>query len=145
MLRRSFLQYAASILAGTQILLQTIAPEPEPKLKFFDKDKPAGERLDCLTVQVDGRVVLLKGNPDDVRDFCEAYQTNLWPEWRTHKNDMARRQMKQMRPSLAAGLGGVSVGDRQQSAAYVKTLAEWDGVPLKFPTPRDTLECSIRG
>jgi hypothetical protein len=75
---------------------------------------------------VEGRgIVKLYGNPKDVREFCETFQTYLWPDWRTHRSDNARRFF--IENTFADGRGAVATHGEQLRAAFESTKRVFAG------------------
>jgi hypothetical protein len=68
---------------------------------------------------------VVEGHPDDVKEFVELFQTNLWPEWRTHDNPLARQQMAKCAEHHATGKGAVSLRGRECLEAFGKTVSQW--------------------
>lgn len=67
----------------------------------------------------------VNGTTEDCRKFVESFQTNLWPEWRTHSNDMARRVVENCFAKWPAGVGRVSNDGKQCREALQKTFAQF--------------------
>ena len=70
----------------------------------------SGPQLKVLVDRYNG-VATLDGPPEHVMKFVEAYQTALWPDWRTHKSGAARLQIKNIRFAVYyGGKAGVCIG-----------------------------------
>lgn len=75
----------------------------------------------------------VNGSPEDCQAFAEAFQTNLWPEWRTHSNDIARRIMRQCESLHRTGCARVSSHGKQLEEALGKTLNQF-ACKMSFPS-----------
>ncbi len=67
----------------------------------------------------------VNGSTEDCRKFVEAFQTHLWPEWKTHPNAMARQVLQKCYASWPPGVGRVSKEGKQCQEALQKTLAQF--------------------
>ena len=92
MQRRTFFGGLMALI-GLGSLVAQAEPKQRPKIRV--------RRL-SHTAQVEG-------DPNLVREFVHRYQTELWPEWRTHKCSAARDFMAEIEPLLATGRGGVAI------------------------------------
>jgi hypothetical protein len=110
MQRRDFLLCSAALAAGSMAAAAVSAKPPK--------------RLWVTVVPTDnGNVAKVTGPPDRVRAFVEEYQTQLWPEWRTHKNDLARKQMQRLKADHDKGFGLVSANKAVYNDALLKAAA----------------------
>lgn len=116
MQRRNFLLCSAALAAGS-IAAATVSAEPPKRL--------------WVTVGPtdNGNVAKVTGPPEKVRAFIEDFQTQLWPEWRTHKNDLARKQMQRLKPDHDKGFGLVAVSHKVHNDALLKAAANF-AVPI---------------
>ena len=65
------------------------------------------------------------GSPEDCQKFVEAFQTQLWPEWRTHSDGSARRIMRQCATIWREGLGLVSTSGKECRESLRRTLEQF--------------------
>ena len=107
MKRRLFLRRAASFFALAQVA------------SFGSASELCGSRHEGYYE--------VSGSPEQCQRFVEAFQTHLWPDWRAHKNDSARKQMLKCAELCRSGFGRVSTSGRQCRDALLKTLVDFGG------------------
>lgn len=116
MQRRDFLAVGGALAAGSVFAASTSAEPPK--------------RLSVVILPTDnGNVAKITGPPAKVREFVEDYQTYLWPDWRTHRLDDARKQMERLKTDHDKGHGLVSVNWRRFHDALLLTAAK-HAVPI---------------
>jgi len=136
MLRRSFLQYAASILAGTQILLQTIATEPELRFIATVPGSDEGPKPGCLGMQftfqeleaTDGSpepICCVVGCRDDVSRFLRLVidarvKITGKPGYPYSDSDIENMATESFRVS-----GFFIVREQSDIAAFEQAIAKW--------------------
>lgn len=62
-------------------------------------------RPSLLVHEQNAFTVRVSGTADEIAKFQDAYQTHLWPDWKTHKLDTARRQVAHFQNAWANGYG----------------------------------------
>jgi hypothetical protein len=72
----------------------------------------------------------VQGPTEKCRDFVIAFQTHLWPEWRTHHDDLGRVAMANCFKSWPPGVGRVYSNDKLCQEALRKTLEQFTVVVL---------------
>ena len=88
------------------------------------------KRLQVRVVPTDnGNVAQVAGPPNQVRAFVEDYQTQLWPDWRTHKNDLARKQLQRLKPQHEKGFALVAANKGRHYEALLQAAAK-HAVPI---------------
>ena len=88
------------------------------------------KRLSVIVLPTEnGDVAKVTGPPEKVRAFVEDFQTELWPDWRTHKADGARKQMQRFKADHDKGFGLVAAGKGRFYDALLQAAAK-HSVPI---------------